>query len=321
MRPADISEADLRAWCLRRLGSEPRAELFCTSHLSRVTGLRLADGRDVVVKIRPAQARLSACAAVHQHMWRAGFPCPRPLAGPVPFEIPGAASEYAASAETLLTGGAPFPPAADGADTARATAFAALLARFIELAPDPAAVSSLHPTPAWMNWHHGSPGVWPPPDDRDDDLNAHPETAWLDELGRAVRERLAAAKPAPPVIGHCDWESHNLDFRDAAPRAVHDWDSVVAEPETVVVGVAAAMWPAGAGSAGATIGQTTSFLDAYQRARGRGFTPDEAGQTWAAGLWIRTFNAKKYLLDGFETLTPAEAAERARRAGLQAVSP
>jgi hypothetical protein len=313
----DISAADLRSWCLRWLGSEPRTELFASGHLSRVIGIRLADGRDVVVKIRPAEPRQAACAAVHRHMWDAGFPCPQPLVGPVPFGDADATRGYAADAEALLTGGAPFPAAADpAADAARAAAFADLLASFIRLAPDCADVPSLHPTPAWMNWHHGGDEVWPAPDDRDDDLNAHPETAWLDELGRGVRDRLAAAKTAPPVIGHCDWESHNLDFRDGEPHAVHDWDSVVGEPETVIVGVAAAMWPAGAESAGATLDQTSAFLAAYQRSRGQDFTPPETEQTWAAGLWIRSFNAKKYLLDGLETLTRAEAAERARRAGL-----
>jgi hypothetical protein len=112
-------------------------------------------------------------------------------------------------------------------------------------------VPGLSPSPAWIDWDHKHPGVWPPPDDRDVDLNRLPETAWLDDLGRAARDRLAATRGSAAVIGHCDWESHNLDFRAGEPWIVHDWDSVVAAPETVIVGVAAAMWPAGIGCAGA----------------------------------------------------------------------
>lgn len=78
--------------------------------------------------------------------------------------------------------------------------------------------------------------------------------------------------------------------------------------------MAAAMWPAGVGCAGASVEQSTDFLDAYQLARGQAFSAEEVRQTWAAGLWIRSFNAKKFILDGFETLTPEDAEERLRRA-------
>jgi hypothetical protein len=41
-----------------------------------VRGLRLADGREVVVKVRPRLARLAGCAVVHRALWTAGYPCP-----------------------------------------------------------------------------------------------------------------------------------------------------------------------------------------------------------------------------------------------------
>ena len=310
----------LNTWCLRHLGSAPTRTLFTAGNLAAVHGLRLADGRDVVVKVRPQAARYAACTAVQRHLWAAGFPCPEPLAGPLPL-LPEGAAEAAGSAaccvnaESLVPGGEPYPATADeSADTARAAAFAGLLARFVALAPSPADAGDLAPSPAWIDWDHAHPGLWPPPDDRDVDLNALSETAWIDELGHAARARLAGTRGAANVIGHGDWESHNLDFRDGRPVAVHDWDSVAAAPETVIVGVAAAMWPAGMDCVGASIGQSVVFLDAYQSARGRRFSPDEVAQCWAAGLWIRAFNAKKFLLDGLETLSPAQGAERLRRA-------
>lgn len=302
-------EADaITAWYEEHLGSAPQVTLFAKGNLSRVFGVRLADGRDVVVKVRPSEPRQVGCAAVQQHLWQSGFPCPEPLAGPMPLR----GTALAVNAECLIRGGAPYPP---GEEPERARAFASLLARFIASTPAPDQVPDLAPPPAWINWDHAFAGLWPPPDDRDVDLNTLQQTAWLDHFGRAARDRLVTTRTAAPVIGHCDWESHNLDFRDGVPVAVHDWDSVVSAAETVIAGVAAAMWPAGIGCAGATPRQSESFLDAYQQARGRRFTDGEIQETWAAGLWIRSFNAKKFLLDGFETLTPSEAEERLRRAG------
>jgi hypothetical protein len=245
---------------------------------------------------------------VQRQLWQTGFPCPEPLAGPLPLGDTG----YAVNAETCITGGAPYP---EGAGKARVRAFASLLARFIGLAASPGTVPDLAPSPAWIHWDHPFAGVWPPPDDRDTDLNSVPGTVWLDDLGRAARDRLVATRATAPVIGHCDWESHNLDFRDGQPWAVHDWDSVVGAAETVIVGVAAAMWPAGSGgSTGASLDQSQDFIDAYQQARDRSFSVRELEESWAAGLWIRAFNAKKSLLDGLDTLSPTEAEERLRRA-------
>jgi hypothetical protein len=56
--------------------------LFRSGHLAQVIGAELADGRPVVIKVRPFEPRVAGCAAVQAHLARAGFPCPVPLAGP-----------------------------------------------------------------------------------------------------------------------------------------------------------------------------------------------------------------------------------------------
>lgn len=278
--------------------------LFEIGHLARVVGIRLTDGREVVVKIRPAHARLAGCAEVQETLWRAGFPCPRPLVGPVPFD------GHAANAETLVPGGEVLGIAGDAVDR-----YAELLARFIRLAPEPNSVGSLAPNPPWVAWDHEHGGVWPPPDDREADLNAHPESSWLDDIGKRVRDRLARTGHMRTVIGHGDWEGQNLRWLDGLPLAVHDWDSVVCGPEPVIVGLAAAVWPCGAEPRAASVDESAAFVEAYQQIAGRRWSVDEVQASWAAGLWVYAFNAKKASLDGDAWLDPAEGAERLRLAG------
>jgi Ser/Thr protein kinase RdoA (MazF antagonist) len=163
-------------------------------------------------------------------------------------------------------------------------------------------------------WDHNQGGVWPPPDNRVADLNDHPETAWLDEIGQRVQRRLHRMPSAPAVVGHGDWESHNLRWHGRTPWVVHDWDSVMSGPEPVIVGLAASVWPCGARPRAATVDESQAFIEAYQRAAGRPWSRDETEASWAAGLWVYAFNTKKASLDGLPWLKPDEADERLRRA-------
>jgi hypothetical protein len=62
----------------------------------------------------------------------------------------------------------------------------------------------------------------------------------------------------------------------------------------------------------ATIAESAEFIDAYQRAAGRTWSKDEVEVSWAAGLWVYAFNAKKASLDGATWLTSDEAEQRLR---------
>jgi hypothetical protein len=302
-----IQGDELEAWCERWLGAKPISVLFEVAHLSSVTGLRLADGREVVVKVRPPADRIQACVEVQHQLWAAGFPCPAPLAGPHPL------GTMAATAEAFVPGGTQLEP---GTDSPRL--FAEALAELVRLAPSVAAIPTLTPPPAWVFWDHDQPGTWPIPDDRDDDLNHHPEPAWLDEVGRRVRRRLAQCRQSP-VVGHADWEEPNLRWIDRRLHVVHDWDSVVSRSEAAIAGVAAAVCPAFGGPGTATLDESEAFLMAYEQALGHPWSVDERQVCWAAGLWIRAYNAKKATLDGdggvmLERLA-GEAAARLRLAG------
>jgi hypothetical protein len=296
----------LADWCTRWLGAPPAAELFGTGNLSTVKGLRLADGREVVVKVRPSMPRLAGCAIVHRALWRAGFPCPEPLVDLQPL------NGFAASAEALVPD-VDQPPYGE-----LAALSAAGLARLVELAPIPGSVPSLTPSPSWVGWDHAEPGLWPTSDDVDVDLNVYPEPEWLDRVAAAVRDRLGA-HACDPVIGHGDWHPDNLRWQGPKLIAVHDWDSVISQPEPAIAGFAAVSFlgidPPGPP---ASVEDSAAFLDAYQQARGCRWTSEDCAAFWAAGLWQRAVDAKTRSLDGDpeQILTRYEARARLSRAGL-----
>jgi hypothetical protein len=297
----------LAVWCRRWLGAPPAAELFGSGYLSAVKGLRLADGREVVVKVRRRTPRLAGCAVVHRALWTAGFPCPEPLVDLQPLD------GYAVTAEALVPD-AGAPPR-EG-ELARLSA--AGLARLVELAPDPRSVPGLAPSPSWTGWDHAEPGLWPAPEDRDVDLNACPGPQWLDRVAAAVRGRLRGYL-GDPVIGHGDWHPENLSWQGSQLIAVHDWDSVICQPEPAIAGLAAASFLGLGGPAPlADVEDSAAFLDAYAEARGRRWTSSDYAACWAAGLWQRAFDAKTQSLDGDpeQILTRHEARARLRLAGL-----
>src|SRR5690606_21464983 len=125
---------DLARWCIEHLGSPPVEELFGSGQLSAVRGLRLSDGRAVVVEIRPSAPRIAACVEVQRRLFRAGYPCLQPLTGVTSF------GRHVASAEACVPEGALLPAGN------RATAYATAFAELIRLAPPP--VRDAHARPA-----------------------------------------------------------------------------------------------------------------------------------------------------------------------------
>jgi hypothetical protein len=296
----------LAAWCRRWLGAPPAAALFEAGYLSTVKGVRRADGREVVVTVRPPGSRLGGCAVVHRALWMAGFPCPEPLVDLQPLD------GYAATAEALVPDIDEPPPGSE-----LAALSAAALVRLVQLAPDHGSVPSLAPSPSYAGWDHPEPGLWPAPEDRDADLNACPQPRWLARIAAAVRDRLRG-HAGDPVIGHGDWHPDNLRWNGPQLIAVHDWDSVICQPEPAIAGLAAASFLGIDPPGMASVEDSAAFLDAYQLARGRRWTSRDYAACWAAGLWQRTFDAKTRSLDGDpeQILTRHEARARLRLAGL-----
>jgi len=302
-----LTDEIISAWCQSALGVAFDRVLFRRQHLSQVVAVELADGRQVAVKVRPFEERLAGCLAVQMALGRAGFPCPAPLAGLARI------SGYAVTAETLIADGDVLAPASGSAS------FAALLAEMIATAPAVADVPSLSPSPPWTGWDHPGARLWPDRDDHRQDLNQVEGPGWIDRAAQQVRQQMLSYH-APPRIGHGDWESQNIRWRCGRPLAVHDWDSVIAQPEEAIVGLAAAVWPAAGGPGeAASVAQTAEFISAYQVAARQTWTARQVQTAWTAGLWVRLFNAKKDAADGggpqLDRLAN-EILERLSRAGL-----
>jgi hypothetical protein len=290
---------------MQTFGYAPGATLFEGGNLSQVIGIELLNGRRIVIKAREWQDRLVACAEVQRALFASGFPAPKLLVGPERWR-----DGYAISAEQLVEGG---DQAARAPGLARR--FAEGLALLVQLAPSPSDIGTLAPSPPWVGWDRADEALWPEPCDCDGDLNAHRGDPWLDDIARLVRARLLGIA-SPCVVGHGDYYSQNVQWHGDELLVVHDWDSVVAQPEAAIVGQAAAVWPPGEV---ATVGQTEEFLDGYLAAWGAARSKDWIEDSWAAGLWVRAFDAKTASLSGQDPLlilTPAEAQERLQRAGL-----
>ena len=296
-----------RHWCTDHLGSAPVAELFRSGHLSTVIGLRLADGREAVVKVRPASPRITACVEVQRRMFESGYPCPEPLGGPAPFGI------GVATAESYVPGGDELPGAEH---TARLSAEA--FARLLGLAPAPADVSSLDPAPSWASWNHGEAGLWPRPEGAEFDLNEVDGPEWIDQAGDRARDRLRVGV-WEPVIGHCrtGWPT------TCAGRPTSFWSCTTGTARSPTarlsyVGFAAALYSTVSPNELATVEETDRFLNAYCDARGRVLSADEVQRSWAAGLWTRAYDAKYQHVAGhpITSLTETEARARLHRAAI-----
>ncbi|WP_116199725.1 phosphotransferase [Amycolatopsis circi] len=275
----------LSDWCLAHLGTAPVEVLFEVRQVSTVHGLRLEDGRKVVVKARPDDDRAESCVAAQSQLAERGFPCARPLTPAV------AVGSLAVHAEEYRPGGEVISGDSPEVATRYAEVFALLLATLEAISVKPPL-----PNPRWLRWDHQDPGLWPAIDfldERDQRLVPEEVTKTADR----ARRRLLAAD-LPNVLGHGDFEAQNLRWDINGGWTVHDWDSLAWQPEAALAGAASGMFPSTIPPTLAPIESSAAFLESYQDFRGRRFSQAEQEVAWAASVWPAAHNARWEALHG-----------------------
>ena len=273
--------------------------------VSMVFGLRLADGRDVVVKARADDGRTVSCVGAQARMAERGFPCARPLT-----PVAGVGS-LAVHAEEFRPGGEVL----DGDSPDVAACYAGLFARLMAGLAEVAVAPPL-PNPPWVRWDHADSGAWPAIDFLDNRDQSDVPGYVVETAERARRRILAAGLPC--VLGYADFEAQNLRWHGRDVWAVHDWDSLAWQPEAALAGAASGSFASAGPPTLAPIESSEAFLMAYQGIRGRTFTAVEQEVAWAASVWMAAYNAREEALHGETTVCRdalrAQAAQRLRRA-------
>ncbi|MBM7786857.1 phosphotransferase [Tenggerimyces flavus] len=278
--------AQVRSWVARHVrdhvGGTVESVLFSGGDIGAVFGLRLSDGREVVLKaLRPGAnaRRLRAVVRAQNALASSGYGCARVLDGP------SSTDGVFAIVEERLTctpTGSPHEPAVRGA-------MAAALAAQINALRGMDGADLVQGGPAWSDW---SVGAWPVPHDPIFDFTVPvPGYEWVDELADASAAVLRAAE-GPAVVGHSDWVWQNVCVRDGTFVAAYDWDSLVYLPEPAVVGQCAGAFSQGSPVRpdAPTAAQVAAFLDDYERVRP--FTPPERRVAEAAATWVRCYSAR-----------------------------
>jgi hypothetical protein len=284
---ADVSPprvaAALREMEVSLLGAAiERTELFGAG-VGCVHGGRLPDGRRVVVKLHAPRVSvpfLEAMQEVQRHLSADGFPCPRPLAGPLRFE------RATATAESLLDHGID----ADAHDPAVRRVMAATLAWLIERCRPLDGLDALRDHPMRV----ASGALWPVPHEPRFDFEG--TTAGAEWLDRIAAEALAVPGAGDWVVGHADWRVEHLRFEHGAVSAVYDWDSVHIAREPALVGAAAYAFTANWSREDLvylpTLEEALAFVADYEEARGGPFTAAEHRAARASLVYRMAYSAR-----------------------------
>jgi hypothetical protein len=284
-RDGDVIDERVSLFCEAQLGSPVAEVLFRATSVGVVFGLRLADGRRVVLKAhQPRESResLEAVHAVQGRLFRAGFPCPEPLVGPAVL------GDGFAVVDSLVDVG----ELRDTHDPTCRRLIAEALAWHLDLARAggrPAALAG-----AWSLYP--SDRLWP--------REAHAPifdfaaTAagadWIDAI--AARAKPLAAQPGELLIGHHDWSGKHFRFEDERVTAVYDWDSLRLGREAVIVGNAAMTFTTNFDMPGLKLTPTPdevrAFVDEYSTARKAPLSRSEREQVAACATFIAAYTAR-----------------------------
>ena len=265
---ADEIAASVELWCRANLAADVASAWLWRVSVGCVSGVRLDDGRDVIIKVyssdRSAE-RISRVLDAQRHASAAGIPAALPIAGPHPLAL------GLATAETALRVGRPAVFTHDSDRRTAAHGWYALSRAF---------AGCEHLVWNGVEWS-AHPTLYPPPHSPAFDFPATTSGAeWIDTLARAARDVIDAHE-GTLMVAHNDWRADNIRLTDdgTAVAAVFDWDSLAVDREVNALGTVAAMhsvdWSGPEDPYFATAAECVEFVRAAEDARGTPFTTAE----------------------------------------------
>ncbi len=284
--PAQISGL-VERFCAVHLGDRPVAARFYLSSVGCVAGLRLAAGRDVVVKVYQPRWRapfLTAVQEVQRHLVRNGLPCACPVVAPTPL-APG--RDTLAVVETWLQD----PGMRVISSSAALAVSAAGLARQISLCDglDIGGELRNHPLRPPASALYGEPHS-----PLFDFGRSSAGAEWIDELAKRAMD-IRDCDATRQVIGHTDWSARNVRLDERRLLAVYDWDSLAVVEESTAVGQAAITWRVTAESGGTefpSAPEVARFVSAYEAAARRGLSESAWRAAGAAAAYTLAYTAR-----------------------------
>jgi hypothetical protein len=274
----------LEDFCIRELACSPAATLFYQSSVSAVAGLRLSDGRRIVIKAHQPDwtiQRLLEVVRVQSIIAADLGLAPRVVIGPARL-----GSGFATVEEYVDRGSI-----RNGHDEEVRRALAASLHAVVEHF-SAAELRSTLPSGLLTSAHRE---LWPRPHSKLFDFDATRHGAqYIDELAMTARSLMVPT--GRQVIGHGDWRAEHVRFQGDTPVVAFDWDSLSCEREPALVGITAHMFCADWSQQ--DIPQTPTFEEArafvvdYEEAAKRRFTPDERVLCGAAFAYSVAYTAR-----------------------------
>jgi len=286
---ADEILAVMDEFCRQHLGSGIASYLFQKSSIGSAHGVRLRDGRKVVVKARlPASANrglnsdassLTAVCRVIGWLHKRGYPCAPPIAGPAPL---GAGL---ATVEGFLEGG----HRVDGLDPKYRKAMAVGLSELVET------LRSMDVDTSCLRPFFGGKTLYPQPHSKLFDFEKTAAGAeWIDAF--AARARALEEHTGLPVLGHGDWRVEHVLFDGDEIVATYDWDSLAWMPEAKLVANAAysfsADWTDEDRPNLPRAADMRAFIADYEQARGQPFSNDERRSLLASCVYGLAYGAR-----------------------------
>jgi hypothetical protein len=298
--PAAVA-ASLDEFCRQALGSGIERSEFFEASVSSVHGLRLLDGRRVVVKLHGpgvSTAFLEAVQAVQRHLVTGAYPAPEPLLAPTPL------GRGTAVVESYLDRG----ERGDAHDPDVRRALAVGLADLVERCRPLVDLAGLREHPMATD----ATRLWPVPHDGRFDFEATSAGAeWIDQIAaeaKPIRER----EVGDLVVGHYDWRVEHVRFEDGRVSAVYDWDSLSIGREPALVGSVAhaftSNWTKSDWMQFPTLEEALAFVSEYENARGTPFDDAERAVVRGSLAYTMAYTARCEHSDALTEMGQSEPA-------------